>query len=55
VVTHTNTAPILLGNSILVDTNNRTITVVVKTITKVVLLVKIIKTTEAIRTTRREA
>ncbi len=49
----TNNALIQLGNHIWVDISNKTITVVVKTTIKVVvLLVKVIRTTEVTRTTR---
>jgi len=49
----TNNVLIQLGNHIWVDISNKTITVVVKTTIKVVvLLVKVIRTTEVTRTTR---
>ena len=49
----TNNVLIQLGNNIWVDISNKTITVVVKTtIQVVVLLVKVIRTTEVTRTTR---
>ena len=49
----TNNALIQLGNHKWVDISNKTITVVVKTTIKVVvLLVKVIRTTEVTRTTR---
>jgi hypothetical protein len=49
----TNNVLIQLGNNIWVDISNKTITVVVKTTIKVVvLLVKVIRTTEVTRTTR---
>jgi hypothetical protein len=49
----TNNVLIQLGNNIWVDISNKTITVVVKTTIKVVvLLVKVIRTTEVTKTTR---
>lgn len=49
----TNNVLIQLGNHKWVDISNKTITVVVKTTIKVVvLLVKVIRTTEVTRTTR---